>query len=131
MPTLKGTALMPKGDKDGFTPIADDLEKDPLKLRAALIIFNARRGTTEYATTDTALTIEIVRGELLLPQDLDQAEVMLRRALEFRSGQTTLEFDLEDEVRRAFEAMKEPDSPADPENPEDPGNPEGKGRGGK
>ena len=48
---------------------------------------------------------------------------MIRRALEFRSGQTTLELELEDEIRQAFESMTDPGSAADPDNPEDPGNP--------
>jgi len=117
MPTLKGTALMPKGDRDGFTPIADDLAKDPLRLRAAIVVFNCKRGTTEYAADATALTVELLRAELLLPQDLNDAERLLRRALEFRSGQTTLDLELEDEIKRAFDAMREPDSPVDPDEP--------------
>lgn len=121
MPNLKGTALMPKGDGDGFTPIADALEKEPRRLRAAIIIFDAKRGTTDYDVDETALTVRIRRGELLLPQDLGEAERLLRRALEFRSGQTTLELELEDEIRQAFEGMKDPGSPDDPDEPPEQG----------
>jgi hypothetical protein len=43
---------------------------------------------------------------------------MLRRSVEYDSGQTTLEFDLEDEIRKAFDAMRDPDSPVDPDEPD-------------
>jgi hypothetical protein len=126
MPTLKGTALMPHGDRDGFTPIADELAKDPLRVRAAIVIFNCKRGTTDFAADETALTIELLRAELLLAQDLGDAERLLRRALEFRSGQTTLDLELEDEIKRAFDAMREPDSPVDPDEGQAD---DGKGKG--
>jgi hypothetical protein len=59
---------------------------------------------------------------MVLSQDLGAVEQMIRRALEFRSGQPTLELELEDEIRAAFEAMKDPDSTEDPDEP---------GKGGK
>jgi hypothetical protein len=118
MPDVKGTALLPKGEANGLAAIADVLIKTPLQLRAALIVFDCKRGNQDYDLDDTVVTVRVRRVEMLLPKDLEQAEVMLRRALEFRSGQTTLEFDLEDQIRKAFEAMKEPDSVQDPDEPE-------------
>jgi hypothetical protein len=115
MPDVKSNALLPKGEANGLAAIADVLAKEPRQLRAALIVFDCKRGTEDYDLDDKVLTVRVRRVELLLPQDLDAAEVMLRRALEFRSGQTTLEFELEDEIRKAFEAMQQPDSPVDPD----------------
>lgn len=123
MPDVKGSALLPKGEANGFAAIADLLVKDPNRLRAALIIFDAKRGTEDYDLHDTVVTIRVRRAELVLPLDLGAVEQMIRRALEFRSGQTTLELELEDEIRQAFESMADPGSAADPDNPEDPGNP--------
>jgi hypothetical protein len=87
-------------------------------------VFDCKRGTEDYDLDDKVITVRIRRVARLLPQDLDQAEAMLRRSVEFDSGQTTLEFELEDEIRKAFDAMREPDSPVDPDEPE-----QGKGKG--
>jgi hypothetical protein len=124
MPDVKSQALLPRGEANGLAAIADELGKDPRKLRAALVILDCKRGTEDYDVPDAkVITVRIRRVELLLPQDLDAAEVMIRRALEFRSGQTTLELDLEDEIRQTFKEMQ-----LDPENPgDDPDEPKGKG----
>jgi hypothetical protein len=128
VPDVKGTALMPKGEANGAITIADELVKEPNKLRAAIIVFDAKRGTEDYDQHDTIITLRIRRWELLLASDLPAAEKLLRRALEARTDQTVLELELEDEIRQAFEAMKDPTSTEDPDEPEDP--PKGK-RGGK
>lgn len=121
MPDVKPTALLPRGDANGLAAIADVLLKEPLRLRAALIVFDLKRGTEDYDLSDTLVTVRVRRVEVLLPADLDRAEQMIRRALEHRSGQTTLELDLEDEIRQTFEGMKEPDSTADPDEDGDGG----------
>jgi hypothetical protein len=127
MPDVKGTALLPRGDKNGLAAVADALLKEPLRTRAALIVFDCKRGTEDYDLADTVLTVRIRRVELVLPGDLNAVEQMIRRALEFRSGQTTLDLELEDEIRKAFDAMRDPDST---EDPDEPGPEEGK-KGGK
>jgi hypothetical protein len=124
MPDVRNQALLPKGEANGLAAIADELIKDPNRLRAALIIFDAKRGTEDYDLRDTVVTVRVRRVETLLPTDLSAAETMIRRALEFRSGQTTLELELEDEIRKTFESMKDPDSTDDPDEG-------GKGGGGK
>ncbi len=125
MPDVKSTAMMPKGEQNGFAAIADELVKNPNQLRAALIVFDAKRGTEDYDLHDTIVTVRIRRGELVLPQDLNAVEQMIRRSLEFRSGQTTLDLELEDEIRLAFDQMREPESVDDPDEPE--GGKDGKG----
>jgi hypothetical protein len=122
MADVKGTALLPKGDKNGLSAIADELLKEPLRLRAALVVFDCKRGVEDYDLSDTVVTVRVRRVELVLAQDLGAVEQMIRRALEFRSGQPTLELELEDEIRKAFEAMKDPESVEDPDEP---------GKGGK
>lgn len=117
MTNVNTRALLPKGEPNGLAAVADHLLKDPLRLRAALMVFDLKRGTTEYDQDDTLVTVRIRRVELLLPQDLNAAEVMIRRALEDRSGQTTLELELEDEIRKAFEEMRDPESTDDPDEP--------------
>jgi hypothetical protein len=131
VPDVKPTALLPKGEANGFAANADELLKDPRRKRAALIIFDLKRGTEDYDQADTLVTVRIRRVELLLPADLKNAELMLRRAQADRTtGGEQLEFEFEREIEEAFEAMRDPDSPADPDEPEDPGEPKGK-RGSK
>jgi hypothetical protein len=131
MPDVKGTALLPKGEANGLSAVADLLQKEPRRLRAALVVLDCKRGTEDYDLDDTVVTVRIRRIELLLPQDIDAAEQMIRRALEFRSGQTTLDLELEDEIRQAFEQMKEPDSTADPDEDEPGDDGQGRKRGKK
>jgi hypothetical protein len=122
MPDVKGTALMPKGEPNGLAAIADELLKDPLRKRAALIIFDLKRGNEDYDQHDVIATVRIRRIEPLLPADLSTAELMIRRAAEARitgGEQLTLEF--EKAIEEAFEAMTDPTSPADPDEPGDPG----------
>jgi hypothetical protein len=127
MPDVKGTALLPKGEANGFAANADELLKDPRRKRAALIIFDLKRGTEDYDQADTVVTVRIKRAELLLPADLKDAELMLRRAQGARTtGDEQLEFKFEREIEEAFEAMREPDSPDDPDEGDGKGKPRGR-----
>jgi len=118
MPDVKSLAMLPKGEANGLSAIADDLIKEPNRLRAALVVFDCKRGTEDYDVHDTVITVRVRRVELVLAQDLDAVEQMIRRALEFRSGQQVLDLELEDEIRKAFDDMAQPDSPVDPDEPE-------------
>jgi hypothetical protein len=57
MADVKGTALLPKGDKNGLSAIADELLKEPLRLRAALVVFDCKRGTEDYDLSDTVVPL--------------------------------------------------------------------------
>lgn len=124
MANVKTQAVLPKGEENGLAPIAAELQREPRRLRAVLGIIDAKRGNIDYDTDEELITVRFRRVEVLLVADLDQAEKLIRRSLEHRSGQTTLPLELEDDIRQAFDSMLEPDSPEDPD--------EGKGRkGGK
>jgi hypothetical protein len=119
MPDVKNTAVLPKGDGNGLADIAgalvaEALNAAPLRLRAVIAIVAPRRVTVDAKTGDEIATVEFRRVEVLLPGDLDAAEKLLRRALEARSGQTTLDLELEDEITKMFADMANPDSPDDP-----------------
>lgn len=121
MVEINRRALLPKGEPNGFTAIADDLEKDPLRYRAAVVVFNAKRATRDFDEPGAeVITVRVLRVARLLPQDLPFAEAALRRAAEFDAGETTLPLDLEDEIRKAFEAMADPTSTVDPDEAEPP-----------
>jgi hypothetical protein len=121
MPDVKRNALLPKGEENGLAGIARELIDDPARYRAAIVILDCKRVTIDQDTREEVATIRIRRAEVVLPDDLAAAEQLIRRALEFRTGQTTLPLELEDELEQAFREMTDPDSPEDP----------GDGQGGK
>ena len=117
MPDVRGTALLPRGEANGFAAIAAELLREPRRLRAALVVFDCRRGTEDYDSADTVVTLRIRRAEVLLAVDLGEVEKLVRRALEARTGQQVLPLELEDEISELFREMADPDSAADPEEP--------------
>jgi hypothetical protein len=130
MPNVKTQALLPKGEENGLADIAGALVAEgagraPKKLRAVIAIIDTKRVGIESDTGEENATVRFRRVEVLLTADLGAAEKLLRRALEARSGQTTLELELEDEIRQAFEQMANPDSPIDPDEDEGKGNRKG------
>ena len=114
MPTVKTNAVLPKGDENGLYAIAAELIADPKRYRAVIAIVDCRRVTIDSDNGEEAATIRIRRAEVVLPADLMAAEKLIRRALEFRTGQTTLPLDLEDEIEQTFKDMPDPLSPEEP-----------------
>jgi hypothetical protein len=107
---VKRQAVLPKGEENGLAAIAPELvaegaHRRPKRLRAAMVIFDARRVAIDSDTGEELVTVRLRRIEPLLGEDLPAAEKLLRRALEARSGQTTLPLELEDEIRATFEAL--------------------------
>jgi hypothetical protein len=133
MPNVKTNAVLPKGEENGLADIAGALVaegagRSPKRLRAVLGIIDTRRVAVDSDTGEENATVRFRRVEVLLAVDLPAAEKLIRRALEARSGQTTLELELEDEIRQAFESMQDPTSPDDPDEDPPKG---GKSKGGK
>lgn len=124
MPDVKNLAILPKGEANGLAAVADYLLKEPLRLRAALVLFDLKRGTEDYDQHDIVATVRIRRVELVPEADLAAVQQIIRRALEFRSGQAVLPLELEDELEAAFRDMVvDPANPgADPDegDPTDP-----------
>ena len=58
-------------------------------------------------------TIRLRRAEVVLVEDLG-GPTLIRRALEFRTGQSVLPLELEDEIAQTFAEMEAPDSADDP-----------------
>jgi hypothetical protein len=124
MPTVKTNAVLPKGDENGLYAIAAELIADQKRYRAVIAIVDCRRVTIDSDTGEEAATIRVRRCEVVLPQDLGQAERLIRRTLEHRLGKTTLPLDLEDEIEEAFRdleaAAEQPELPGDDDEPDDP-----------
>jgi hypothetical protein len=102
MSDIKITGTLPKGDANGAAAIAADLIADPHRFKVLLLIVDCKKVTTDNDTGEAVPTARIRRVEAVLGQDLPQAEQIMRRSLEKRTGRTVLPLGLEDEVRMAF-----------------------------
>jgi hypothetical protein len=123
MPDVRTNAIMPRGETNGLVSIAGVLADEaagraPRKLRAALVLFDARRLTIDADTREEVVTIRIRRAELILPGDLPEAEKLIRRSSEDRLGATVLPLDLEREIETTFQGLD-----LDPDHPDAEGDP--------
>lgn len=123
MPDVRTNALLPHGEDNGLASIAGGLAdaamgRIPGRAWAVLGIVDCRRVAVDADSGDEVATVRFRRVEVLLPEDLPAAEKLIRRALEHRSGATTLPLELEDEIRQAFADMT-PDDQDDDEDQED------------
>lgn len=120
MPDVNRNALLPKGEENGLAQIARELIDDPKRFRAIVAIVDCKRVAFDNDTGAEVATIRVRRAEVVLHADLPAAEKLIRRALEFRTGQATLPLELEDELEQAFRDMPAPDSPDEPSEPGGP-----------
>lgn len=120
MPDVNRNALLPKGEENGLAQIARELIDDPKRYRAIVAIVDCKRVAFDNDTGAEVATIRVRRAEVVLRADLPAAEQLIRRALEFRTGQATLPLELEDEIEQAFRDMPAPDSPDEPSEPGGP-----------
>jgi hypothetical protein len=102
MSDIKITGTLPKGDANGAAAIAADLIAEPHRFKVLLMIVDCKKVTLDNDSGEQVPTARIRRVEAVLTQDLGQAEQIMRRALEKRTGRVVLPLSLEDEVRLAF-----------------------------
>ncbi len=93
---------LPKGDANGLGPIVSDLVEHPHRFHVLLAIVDCKSVHVDNDSGEVVPTARIRRVEVVLPEDLKQAEKLLRRSLEKRAGKTVLPMDLEDEINIAF-----------------------------
>jgi hypothetical protein len=108
--TIKMGTTMPTGDANGLADpdVIREMFDDPTKMRVGIVIFNAPKfdGDTEAGTETRKLTIR--RVEVILDDTKGDASALQRllvRAYERRTGATTLNTDLEEDVRAAFDGL--------------------------
>lgn len=93
---------LPGGDANGLVTIARALIDRPAEVHVILALVDCKRTTIDNDTGAIEPTARIRRVEAITGDDLALAAKMLRRALEMRTGQTVLDFDLEEQLRAAF-----------------------------
>lgn len=117
MAKLSGS--LPKGH--GLGPAIRRLsEGDPV---VALVVLRRQKRVEDYEKSEVELVVKIAEVETVQPDDLYLARDLMRRALEARTGQPTLPYDLEQALEGIFEGvtLDYPDGPpADPEGSDEP-----------
>jgi hypothetical protein len=98
----KLASALPGGDANGLVAIARALIDEPHQVHVAIVLVDCKRITTDADSGEVVPTARIRRVEVIQENDRDLAAKMLRRALEARTGQVVLPFDLEEDLRAAF-----------------------------
>jgi hypothetical protein len=110
---------LPSGDGNGLSAVASDLARDPSRIRAAVVLFDADRIVEKTDDGNHEVRVRVRRVEVIsAPDDADALQRILMREFERRTGQTVLPIDLEEDVKAAF-ADLDPDALAAEERPVD------------
>ncbi len=97
----KLAAQLPKGEANGLGALDRALIDSPATVHVVIALVDCKKITTDVDSGDTEPVARIRRIEVIT-DDKDRAAMMLRRALEVRTGKTVLPFDLEEDMRSAF-----------------------------
>jgi hypothetical protein len=103
MSEVKLSSKLPGGDANGIAKILGELVKAPHKVQVLVALVDSQKSVTDHDTGDIVPVVRIRRVEVVRKQDLKEAERLIRRALEARTGETVLPLELEDEISAAFE----------------------------
>lgn len=106
----KLSASLPKGDGNGLTAISRELIDHPDKVHVVIMLLKTKSLATEVESGDVEAKAYIRRLEVVIPADHPLAFRMLERALEHRTGATTLPFELEQDLRAAFTDLADLDA---------------------
>jgi hypothetical protein len=108
---LKGT--LPKGESDGLTPLEGRIAKKDSEHVAVMMILDVESTEKLRHTGEIIVKLGIRRVEAILPDDLESATQLIRRAYESRTGETTLPIELEDDLKAAMAGVSlyEPETP--------------------
>jgi len=105
----KLASSLPQGDANGLVAIARALIDEPRRVHVVVALVDCKKTTTDNDSGEIVPTARIRRVEAIGGEDLKLAQKMLRRALERRTGQVVLAFDLEEDLRAAFDGV-DPDT---------------------
>jgi len=96
------SGALPKGDANGLGPVVRTLIDEPHRFHVVMAIIDCKQVSTNHDTGEVIPTARIRRIEVILRDDLNAAQQLMRRSLEKRSGRTVLPLDLEDDIQIAF-----------------------------
>jgi len=94
---------LPKdADQNGLFAIARELIEDPLRRHVVIAVVDCSKITVDTTTGAREATIRVRRIEQVNPADTIEAERLVRRALEYRMGDTVLPIDIERDMDEWF-----------------------------
>lgn len=107
-------ATLPAGDANGLAAIAGELVTHPARAHVIVAIVDTKTVKTNVDDGTRVATVRVRRIEVIGdPDDREHLRRLLMREYERRTGQPMLPFDLEVEVRRAFDATDTHDNRED------------------
>jgi hypothetical protein len=107
---VRALGALPKGDANGLAAQAARLNKDRGATYVAIVLFTVPKVVTDDDKDAITLVPKVRQVELVtLAVDAAVVHRALMRSYEERTGQTTLPFELEIDVNRAFDAL-DPDA---------------------
>ena len=105
VPGVKLTATGLDPDKNGLLPTAQDMIDNPGRTRVALVVFSTTGVDEDFVKQTITAKAKVQRVEVIDGDDLTQAQRLLLRAADRRSGKDVLSFETEDEIESAFAAF--------------------------
>lgn len=98
------SGALPDGPSNGLAAIAADLVTNPTKVHVVVALVDVIRITEKVDDGTRVPTVRIRRVEVITDAgDAKQMRNLLQRECERRTGSTVLPFELEEDVRQAFE----------------------------
>jgi hypothetical protein len=89
---------LPKGDRNGLLAIATALTKQPAERHVVIALVDCKATTIDNDTGAVTPLARIQRVEVVAADDHTEAEKIMRRGLEARTGEQTLPLDVADEL---------------------------------
>lgn len=105
MTEISLSGKLPRGDANGLGPLARALIQEPEQIHAVIILLDCTKIVTEVDTGETIPVARIRRAEAIRPADMREAQRLIRRAWEQRSGDTVLPMELEDDIEAMFKGI--------------------------
>lgn len=120
------SSRLPQGDANGIGPIIKDLISEPETVHALIVLVDCKKITTDVDSGETVPIMRIRRIEAIRKADIAEAQRLIRRAWEERSGDTVLPMEMEDDIEALFKQVNmraddvlglnsKPDSDGEPE----------------
>lgn len=104
MTKLGGT--LPKDHRNGLGVIEQSLLGEPYRMHVVMALVDCKSVTTNHDEGTVTPTARVRRIEVVLARDHELAELIMRRAIEARTGQLELDMDeIKDELRQAFDGV--------------------------
>jgi len=101
MTKLSGS--LPKEDRNGIGHLVGQFVEDPTRRHVLIAVVDTAKVTQNVDTGDEEPTLRILRVEQIRPEDAASGERLMRRAMQERTGQSTLALYLADEISAIFQ----------------------------